>query len=127
MRKADQTMPVNDCDQRHAAQLEKLDLLLVAPRHCVIRIGQADKRDALRLPIDTERARAIRTDRQHLRPAARELLIFMAQARQLRAAVGSQETAQKSQHDDLTAIIRKVNETPARIRQFKFRRGFTRL
>jgi hypothetical protein len=89
----DEALSVNDGNQRHASHFENIDLLLVAQRRGMIRIGQTDKREFFRLPIDTEGLGAIRTDGQDFCAATRKLIVFIAQARQLRAAVRSEEAS----------------------------------
>ncbi len=124
MRKSDQAMAVNDGDERHSSQLEYVDLLLVAQRHCMARIGHAYKRNILRAPINPEGGDRVWANSQDFCPAAGELVISIPQARQLRAAVGSQEATQESQDDWSTPIVREPDKTAMRVGQFKLRRGF---
>lgn len=51
MCKADAPLPVDDTVQRHPPELEQIDLLAVHLRDLVIRVGQADERNALVRPI----------------------------------------------------------------------------
>ena len=93
MGETDHAMAVNDRDQRHPSKLEYIDLLLVTRSHRVPRIGQTNKRELLRAPIQAEGGSRVGTDCDHLCPAAGELVITVPQARQLRAAVRSQKAA----------------------------------
>ena len=77
----DHAICIHHADQRHASQLEEVDFLLIASRHLVIRIGQADKRKLFISPILTEGVLAIRTNGKNLRTASRELFVLIAQAR----------------------------------------------
>lgn len=105
MRKADIAGRVDDTIQRHPSQLEKIDLLPVDPCHGMVRVRQAEKWDPLLGPIVLEGFRQIGTDCQDLRPATLELVRFVPQARQLRAAVRSPKAAQKGKHDYLAAKV----------------------
>jgi len=63
---------IHHADQWHASQLEEVDLLPIAQRHLVIRIGQAGKRQFLLIPIFAKCFLAIRTDGENLRAATCE-------------------------------------------------------
>ena len=77
----DHALRIHHADQRHASQLEEIDLLPIAQRHLMIRIGQADKRKFMLIPILAECVLAIGTNGKNLRAAARELLVLITQAR----------------------------------------------
>ena len=79
--------------QRHPTQLEQVDLLAVQQRDPMIRVWQSHKWKTLGPPIQTESCRSIRTDGNDLRVPSHKLLIFVPQARQLRAAVRSKKPA----------------------------------
>ncbi len=118
----DEPVLVNHGYQRHASPFKEVDFLLIQHCHRVIWIRQANKRQSLRAPIQAESARPIRANSQDLCAATGELLIIVPQARQLRAAVGSEEAAQEDQHDRLASIIRETDAAPTRICQFEFPR-----
>jgi len=127
MSKADETLRVHHCDERHASHFKDVDFLFVAVRHRVAGIRQADEWNFFPRPIFVERTGRIRADSQNLGAAARELFVIIPQARQLRAAIWSEKTTQKGEDDGLAAIIRKADKFSAHITDFKFRRGFTRM
>jgi len=89
MCKADASVGVDDGDKRHPAELEQVDLLLVTRGDCMTWIRHPDEWQPLGLPIDVKRSNRVGAHRQYLGSAARELLIVIPQARQLRAAVRS--------------------------------------
>ena len=120
MRKTDHAMSIDDRNERHTSQLENVDFLLVALRHRMAWIGQADKWKLFRAPIKPEGRRRVRANRQNLCPAAGEFVISISQARQLRAAVGSQKTAQESQDDGPPTIICEPDTTTARVGKLEF-------
>ena len=99
MRKADIALCVHDTTQGHASQLEEIHLLPVHARHAMVGIGQADEWNSFILPILFEGGRGIGSDSQDLGSAACEFIIFITQARQLRAAVRSHEAAQKCKNN----------------------------
>lgn len=96
---------IDDTVQGHAAQLEKIDFLPVRPRHQMILIGQADERDLFVLPVLSEHAWRIGSYGQDLCSAPLEFVVSVPQARQLRAAVRSHETAQERKQDGLAPKI----------------------
>jgi len=96
---------VHNTDQRHTAKFEQLDLLFISVGYRVTWVGQADKRKPFFAPILAEGIGLIRADGENLRAAARELIVIIAQARQLRAAVRSKKAAQKSQDNSAAAVI----------------------
>ena len=63
MRKTYHAMSIDDRNERHPSQLEYVDLLLVALRHCMTWIGQADKWKVLRAPIKPKGCRRIGANR----------------------------------------------------------------
>jgi len=73
----DHALRVHHADQRHASQLEEIDLLPIAQRHLMIRIGQADKRKFLLSPILVECVLVIGTNGENFRAAARELFVLI--------------------------------------------------
>ena len=89
----DETLSVNNGYERHAPQFENINLLFIALRCCVIRVGQAYERYFFRFPIETKCTEAIRTHSQDFCTATCELIVFITQARQLRATVGSEEAS----------------------------------
>ena len=72
-------------DGRHPPQLEQVDLLVVQVGDRVLRIGQAGELKTLLLPRAHERARAVGADDEHLGAARDELVIILAQLRQMQA------------------------------------------
>jgi hypothetical protein len=122
MDKANKALTVYNRIQRHAAKLEQIDFLLVNFRNLFVRIGQARKWDMVLLPITNEFFQRIRPNRQDFRIVRREFRIAVSQARQLRAAERSHETAQEGKHNNfLPAEIRKAIRFPINIIQLEIR------
>ena len=86
--------------QRHAAKLEQIDFLFVNSGNLFVRVGQTGKWDIVLLPITNELLQRIWANRQDFRVPRYEFRITIPQARQLRAAERSHETAQEGQHND---------------------------
>ena len=78
---ADAPVESHDTVQRHAPQFENINLLFIALRCCVIRVGQAYERYFFRFPIETKCTEAIRTHSQDFCTATCELIVFITQAR----------------------------------------------
>ena len=121
MHVTDKATCIQNTDERHASQFEQVDFLPVPFRHFMTRIGQADKREILLRPIFAERGGAVRPDGKNLGTAALELGIILTQARQLRAAIGSQEATQKGKDQGLTAKIGQADKLSLCIAEFKLR------
>lgn len=125
MRKSDVPLFIDDTVQRHAAQFEQVHLLSVHARHPVIRVGQTNERNLFVLPIAFEGLGIVRSHREDLGVAPHKALMILLQARQLRAAVRSHKAAQEGKHNRLAAAeIRKADEPPLHVGQFKVRGGF---
>jgi hypothetical protein len=105
MSKTDVTLGIDNTVQWHPSQLEQVDFLPVESGNGMVRVGQANKRNFLILPVLPEHICRIGPHRQDLRPAAGELFVSIAQARQLRATVRSHEPAQEGKHNRLAAKI----------------------
>lgn len=97
---------IHNTIQRHSTQFEEVDFLTIHLRDRMIGVGQADKWDALILPIAFEFRFSGWTHGENLRAARGKLRISIAQARQRRAAIRSHKTAQEVQHDRLAAKLR---------------------
>ncbi len=95
----DGTIPIYHTAQRHAPQLEEVDLLPVLQRDPVIGIRQTGEGNSFILPVLLETGRWIGTDGQDHHTTAGKFLVLIPQARQLRAAVWSLKAAQESQYD----------------------------
>jgi hypothetical protein len=106
MRKADIAFGIDDTIQGHSPQFEQIHFLPVRPGNGMIRIGQTDERHPFIPPILLKNGRPLGSDRQDLYPTARKETISITQARQLRAAVRSHETAQEGKHHRLAAKFR---------------------
>ena len=81
MCEADQSICIDDRDERHAPPLEDVDLLLVPLGNGMARIRKTDERNMLRIPVGTERHFRVRPDRHHIGPATGEVAVAIAQAR----------------------------------------------
>ena len=127
VRKTDQSLCIYHTYQRHPSPFKDLNFLPVTLCYRVIRIGQADKRELLCFPVKTKCAGTIRPYSQDFGPTIFKLIIIIPQTRQLREAVRSEETAQKSKQDGLAAIIQAVNRTSMDVNQLEFRRRFARV
>jgi len=90
--------------QGHAPKLEQIDFLLVNSGNPFVRVRQAGKWEIVLLPIANELFRGIRSNRQDFRISRYEFRIAISQARQLRAAERSHETAQECKHNDFLPV-----------------------
>jgi len=81
MDKADKTLTVHNCIQRHTSQFEQIDFLLVNLRNLLFRIGQTGKREVVFLPVIRELFQRIWPDRQNFRIPFGKLRIFIPQTR----------------------------------------------
>ena len=115
------SISINHHHEGHAPQFEEVHLLFVAQGHLVIGIGQSDKRQVLCPPIHRERRRPIRADGEDLGPSTCELRIVVAKARQLRAAVWSEEAAQKCEDDGPATEIREADNPATCVANLKIR------
>ena len=93
MGKPDIASSIDNAIQGHPSQLEQVDFLSIQAGNGVVGIGQADKGDLLILPIELKHRGRIGSDGQDFCAAAGEFFIAIAQARQLRATIGSHEPA----------------------------------
>jgi hypothetical protein len=125
--KSNQALRINDCHERHAPQLKHVDFLLVAQRYPVVRIRQANEGQSLGTPIEVERGRTVRTNRQDLCAATRELGVVISKARQLRATVWSAKAPQECKKDWAPAVVGETGRPPKRVHQLKLRSGLTLL
>jgi hypothetical protein len=122
----DVTFGVQDIIQWHAAKLQKIDFLFIEPRNFMFGIGQANERNVFIFPETLKLLRVIRPNCQNDCAAYGELLIFITQARQLRATVRSHEAAQKIKYHGPAAKLRQANVPALYIIQFKIGRGVSR-
>ena len=95
MGKADISIGVHDAIERHTAKLEQVHFLPVQQGNLMFGVGQADEGNRFIPPILLKGPRQIGANCQNLHPAALELIISIAQARQLRAAIRSHKAAQE--------------------------------
>ena len=105
MLEANLTLLVYDEHGRHPSQLEQVDLLVVQVGNRVLRVSQAGELKTLLLPRAHERAWAIGADGEHLGVTRNELVVILAQLRQMPAAVRSGEPARKDEHNMFLAAI----------------------
>jgi len=99
----DSARAVQHAHKGQSAPLEDSDLLLVQPGHAVARIRQANKRKSILRPVPAEGLQIIGPNCDNLCTERGELLVVVADARQLRAADWSEETPQESQHHHAVA------------------------
>ena len=121
MRVPDITVGINHTVQWHSPELEEVDLLPVQQSDPVIGVRQADERDPFLLPVLNKGVRRIGPNGQDLHSAACKQIIFISQARQLRAAVRSHKAAQEHQNDRLTAKIGQTDRLSLHIFQLEIR------
>ena len=95
MYKADITFGIDHIIQGHSSQLKEIHFLPVHSGNQMFSIGQPDKGNLFIPPILFKDQRRIGSHSQDFRAAARELIISVSQARQLRAAVRSHKAAQE--------------------------------
>jgi len=121
----DMTFGVHDAVQWHSSKFKKIDLLFIEARDFMFGIGQANKRNVFILPKALKLLEVIRPDRQNDCTAFNELLIFITQARQLRAAVRSHKAAQKIKDEGSAVKLRQANAPALYIIQFKIGGGIS--
>ena len=92
----------------------------------MVRIWQADKRNIFIPPVLFENGRRVGPHGQNLHATIRELIVFITQARQLRAAVRSHKTAQESNHNRLAAEIGQTGRMSLYIFKFEIRSELSR-
>ena len=127
MRKTDISFLVDHAVQWHTSQLEQVDFLSIFSCHSMIRVRQTNERDVFILPILLKRRRRIGTYRKDFSIAPGKPLVIIPQARQLRAAIRSHESAQEGKDNWFTpAKIRKTHKLAVYICQFKVRSSFSR-
>ena len=111
---------IEDAHQRHTPGFEQIDFLLVRPRHGMIGVGQADKRNPFIFSIALKGFSVVWSHGENLRTARSEIRITVPQARQRRAAIRSHEPAQEIQHNDLVFVkIEKPNAVAVHIVELK--------
>jgi hypothetical protein len=120
---ADDAALIDDDEKGHTPQFEQIHFLLIAAGNPVVRIGHARKRKAVLGPILLERLLRVRAHGKDLRVAPRKLGVVVPEARQLRAAERSEESAQKSQYDRPAAVVGKSDRSAQDILQLEIR-GF---
>jgi len=114
---ADPALFVNHQQGRHAPELEKVPLLAIQIGYFVDWIWQSDKGQSFTGPVTAEGLGPIRTDANNDRVTRGEGRQIVAQAREMSAAVGSHEPAQKNQQDIfLTQKIRQAHALALHIR-----------
>lgn len=100
----DTALRVYNAKQGHASPFKKIHLLSVNRGNMMQWVGQARERQILFLPIALKFSQAIRPKRKNQHTALNKLCILIAQARQRRAAVRSQEAAQKVQNNNFVFV-----------------------
>ena len=101
MGKTDVAFGIHYTIQRHAPQLEQVDFLFVHSGNFMIGIRQTNERNFFIRPILLECRRRVRPDCQDRYIAADKFFVLITQARQLRAAIRSHESAQERKHNRL--------------------------
>src|SRR5688572_2568302 len=105
MNETNMTFRIYDTVQRHASQLNEVDFLFIEPRNFMLRVGQANEGNIFIFPKTLKLLRFIRPNCQNDHTAFSELLVFITQARQLRATVRSHKSAQKIKYDASAAKL----------------------
>ncbi len=118
----DKAICIHHADQRHTTQPKEPHFLPIAPGDGVVRIGQADERNAMRLPVQAEGLSVIGSNSHDLHAATPEVDIVITPARQLRATEGSEEAAQEGQHERSAAIIGEADALRVHVFEFEIRR-----
>ncbi len=102
-RKTHLTLPIDDHQRRHAAQLQETTLLTEGIGYPVLRIRQADERQLVALPIAGKTRGVLWANDDDLGAAGLDLGVAQAQLRHVLAAVWSSEAAIENQHYVLAA------------------------
>lgn len=103
MHKTRRSLAVDDHHCRHASIFEKFDLLPITLEHAVLRIGQADKRQVMFLPVPAKGRRTFRTDNQDHAILGLKSSKIAAQLRHMPAAERSEKSAVEDQQYILLA------------------------
>ena len=117
---------IHNTIQWHASQPKEIDFLFIEPRNFMLGVGQTNERNIFILPKTLKLLGVIRPDCHNDCTAFGELLIFITQARQLRAAVRSHEASQKIKYDGSAVKLRQANALALYIIRFKIRSGISR-
>lgn len=96
---------INDGYQRHPPELEEIDFLPVTTRYPVSRIRNADEGHLFRAPVPAKLPGPVRSDGDHFGGPAGEFGVVIPKARQLRAAVWSEEASEKSENDCPAPVV----------------------
>lgn len=92
------TININHHQGRQSSQFEQFYLLAVGIGHLMVRVGQPDKRVLLVTPGTNYLGVIFGANNHNLRIVINELLIIVAQLRQVRAAVRSGQATIEHQH-----------------------------
>ena len=98
---ADTASLIDNANQGHPSELEEVDLLTVELEDRVLRVREADERQAMLLPVDPEGVGLVRAEDHDLRVPVREFPIVLTQLRQVPSAVGSEEAPAEDEEDVL--------------------------
>ena len=119
------TFAIHDAVEGHASPLEQFHFLPVQPGHRMLGVRQTDERDSFVLPVACEYRRRIRSNCQYHRAPPGKFFMLIAQARQLRATVGSHKSAQECEQHRLPAKIRQADPFSGHVLQFEIRSQLT--
>lgn len=105
MHETEMALAIHNRVHRHAPQFEQVDFLLVQFGDMMFWVGQAHKWNPVLMPVLCKWLEFVRPDSQDLGSPRSELGVAISQARQLRAAIRSLETAQESQYNHLLTAV----------------------
>lgn len=127
MGKADAAIFIDHAHERHASELEEVNLLTIRHCHMMFGIGETDERKFFLRPVLLKCGFSIRANGKDLCAAAFEFFVLITHARQRRAAIGSGEAAQEGEHKRLLPTkIGKADAVTVEIIDFKFGGKFAR-
>lgn len=116
---ADAPSSVDDDERWHTPKLQQVHFLAEEPGDPVGRVGKPHERDSLRLPVAAELVRSLRADRDHFDAPSGELLVVLAQLRQMPLAVWSAKASGEDEHDGPSAVIRQSHRAALGVDQLK--------
>jgi len=123
MQVTNQPSLIDDQLCRQATQFQQFDLLPIAFRHRMVRVGQADKRHLVFTPPIRKNFGLLRTDRNYLGAPFYKFQIVLAQLRHMPAAVWSNKAAVENKNDMPGAFIIREPDLPSlEVCQFKIGR-----
>lgn len=104
----DPTLFIHHYDSRHATHLQQLDFLAIAASYGMVRVGQTDERILFLGPLSSKALLIFWANDNDLRVTIDEVLVVLAQLRQMPTAIGSGKAA--GEDKDNVLLASKISE-----------------